>query len=138
MRQVILFGLGALTILQCVGCDNRTPKVISSKASPDGRHVIWITEERGGLRSGVTSVHLTQSGGKPEAKNAILTSPECEGAQVAWKGNGDIIISYDEIYGTFHSKLRAFSPKVFIIDKKDVKKLGYNLTDYLVISCNTF
>lgn len=135
-RQMILLGLTALVALQCGGCDNRTPKVISSRASPDGRHVIWITEESGGLRSGVTSVHLTQPSGKPEAENEILTSPECEGVTVAWNGSGEVIIVYKEIYGSFHSKLRSFTPIVSLVRKDEIRNLGINMKDYLIVNCD--
>jgi uncharacterized lipoprotein NlpE involved in copper resistance len=91
MRQMTMLTLAALIVFQCIGCDNRAPKVIGSKASPDSAYTLWITEESGGLRSGITAIHLVRTGDAPEARNEILSSPECERVKVAWHDSDNII-----------------------------------------------
>ena len=131
-----MLALAILIFFQCVGCDNRAPKIIGSKASPDGAHTLWITEESGGLRSGVTAIHLARTGDAPEAKNEILNSPECEGMKVAWHDSDNIITGYDSVYGSFHSELRALKPKVSLVRNADIKRLGFDMKEYLSVPCD--
>ena len=79
------------------GCGNRTTTVVGSTSSPDGRHVFWVTNEYGGLGSGVVSVHLTTPVEKPTLANAFLRTPECTATVVRWSGSNAIEISYDAI-----------------------------------------
>ncbi len=138
MRQIGIIALLVATCLSCAACDSRTPKVVNSQNSPDGRHVIWIMEEIGGLRSGVTSVHVTLKGLKPESKNEVLSSPDCEGATVSWIDDQTVLVSYEYIYGRFNSKLRAIDPNIILLRKNYVKKMGLHPENEMKISCDPF
>lgn len=136
MRQITISALTVLIGLYCGGCDTRVPKVVNSQVSPDGRYVIWVTEEIGGLRSGVTSVHLTAHGLEPEPKNEILRSPECEQTTVSWLDNDTVVIAYQSIYGSFQSELRAADPKVTLVRNSDISRMGLNLQNVMHVPCD--
>lgn len=138
MRQIILFGQILLISLQCAGCDDPPSKIVGSKLSPDGQHIIWVTEQEGGFVSGLTSIHLSKFDGKPEDTNMIISSPDCEGVRVAWNGNDEVIVSYNDFFGTFNSKLRTLSPKVSIVHNDNLIKSGIKMVNYMEISCDPF
>jgi hypothetical protein len=96
MRRIVGTWLTLVFIL-CAGCERREPKVVGTLLAPDMKHVLWVMNEYGGLRSGIVSVYLTKPGGTPTPQNQILRTPECSGAAAAWANSSSVMVVYDSI-----------------------------------------
>ena len=94
--RVRLLGVAFLCTVS-VGCGDRPTTVVGSLASPDGQHVMWVTNEYGGLGSGVVSVHLAKTGEKPSPVNLLLSTPECTQTIVRWSGPDALEALYDTL-----------------------------------------
>lgn len=89
-----------LAIAMCLGvagCEEREQKIVASRLSPDGRHVLWVTNEYGGLGSGVVRVHITGKDQVPEPRTVVLRTPECSGAIVGWVDSVTVAVVYESL-----------------------------------------
>ena len=136
MRWSTIMTCTALSIF-CFGCENRTPQLVASSMAPGGRHALWVMNEAGGLRSGVVSIHMTRTGGKPTAQNSVLQTPDCTGAEVGWQDADNILIVYDDMYaGSFHSNLRTGGPRVLLVERRSAIKQSVRLASGIPLPCD--
>ena len=136
MRWSTIMACTALSIF-CFGCENRTPQLVASRKAPDGRHVLWVMNESGGLRSGVVSIHMTRTGEKPTIQNSVFRTPECTGAEVGWQDADNILIVYDDVFaGDFHSSLRTGGPRVLLVQRRNAGKRSVALASGIPLPCD--
>lgn len=118
MRCVSLILCGMLW-----GCGGgRETQLVAQRTAPDGKHVLWVMNESGGLHSGVVSLHLTTPSEKPTPKNQVFLTPECSNAVVRWEDRDTVVIIYDALFASqFHSGLISEAssvPRVRLFDRK--------------------
>ena len=119
------------------GCDTREPEAVGSLAAPDGRHVLRVMNEYGGLRSGVVSIHLTRPGEQTTPQNEVLRTPECTRAAAGWADRATVLIVYDSLYaGGFHSDLPRDGLRVTLVDRRRASDAQSRLANSISLPCD--
>jgi hypothetical protein len=131
-----------LAVAMCLGvagCEEREQKIIASRPSPDGQHVLWVTNEYGGLASGVVRVHVSRKDQVPELKTEVLRTPECSGAIVGWIDSVTVAIVYDSLAANnFFSGVPGDDLHTVLVDRRSRIAVDVRLTDGIALPCDPY
>jgi hypothetical protein len=131
-----------LAIAMCIGataCDEREQKIVASRPSPDGQHVLWVTNEYGGLGSGVVRIHLTRKGQVPEPRTVVLRTPECSGAIVGWVDSVTVAVVYESLSAnSFFSGPPGYDLHTVLVDRRSRIGVEFQLTDGIALPCDPY
>lgn len=131
-----------LAIAMCLpvaGCEERKAQIVESRQSPDGQHLLWVTNEYGGLGSGVIRVHITRKDKVPVDGTEVLRTPECSGAIAGWVDSVTVAIVYDSIYlNRFSSGVLEDNLDVVLIGRGSRSDIDARTTDGIALPCDPY
>jgi len=131
-----------LAIAMCLGvagCEEREQKIVASRLSPDGRHVLWVTNEYGGLGSGVVRVHITGKDQVPEPRTVVLRTPECSGAIVGWVDSVTVAVVYESLSAnSFFSGVPGDELHTVLVDRRSRSGIDVQPTDGIALPCDPY
>jgi hypothetical protein len=125
--------------LGIAGCEKREQKVVASRPSPDGQHVLWVTNEYGGLESGVVRVHITKKDQVPEPRTEVLVTPECSGAIVGWVDSVTVAVVYDSLSAnSFFSGVPGHELRTVLVDRTFQDGINLQPTGGIALPCDPY
>ena len=131
-----------LAIAMCLGvagCEEREQKIVASRLSPDGRHVLWVTNEYGGLGSGVVRVHITGKDQVPEPRTEVLRTPECSRAIVGWVDSVTVAVVYESLAANnFFSGVPGDELHTVLVDRRSRSGIDVQPTDGIALPCDPY
>lgn len=131
--------LAISTCLGVAGCEEREQRVVASRPSPDGQHVLWVTNEYGGLDSGVVRVHITKMDQVPEQRTVVLRTPECSGAIVGWVDSVTAAVVYDSLSAnSFFSGVPGEELHTVLVDRRSRSGIDVQQADGIALPCDPY
>lgn len=131
-----------LAVAMCLGvagCEEREQRIIASRPSPDGQHVLWVTNEYGGLGSGVVRVHITRKDQVPVDGVEVLRTPECSGAIVGWVDSVTVAVVYESLAANnFFSGVPGDELHTVLVDRRSRSDIDVQPTDGIALPCDPY
>lgn len=131
-----------LLIATCPGltaCEQQKHEIVASRASPDGQHILWVTNEYGGLGSGVVRIHITNKDQAPEPRTEVLATPECSGAFVGWADAATVMVVYESLAANnFYSGVPGDKLHTELIDRRSKTGVDIQLKDGIALPCDPY
>lgn len=138
MRKVASV-LAIAMYLGALGCEERGEQVVESRPSPDGQRVLWVTNEYGGLASGVVRVHVTRRDQAPVDRTIVLQTPECSAAMVDWVDSMTVAVVYDSLdLNRFSSDALDDDVHVVLIDRRTRSGRDVRPADGIALPCDPY
>jgi hypothetical protein len=138
MRTIAIL-LAIAMCLGIAGCEEREQKIVASRPSPDGQHVLWVTNEYGGLRSGVVRVHITKMDQVPEPRTEVLRTPECSDAIVGWVDSVTVEVVYESLSANnFFSGAPGDELHTVLVDRRSRSGIDVQPTDGIALPCDPY
>jgi hypothetical protein len=129
----------AVLSVGAAGCEKREQEIIASRPSPDGKRVLWVTNEYGGLASGVVRVHITGKHQSPQPTTEVLRTPECAGAIVGWVDSVTVAVVYDSLSANnFFSGVPGDELHTVLIDRRSRSGSNVQLSDGIALPCDPY
>ena len=131
--------LAAATCITVAGCGRKDEQIVGSRLSPDGKNVLWVTNEYGGLKSGVVRVHITGKDRVPVVQTEVLRTPECSNALVGWVDSVTVAVIYDSLYlNRFSSDVPGGNLHTVLVDRRSRSGIDVRQTDGIALPCDPY